>query len=134
MFDGEEIAVTQVAVRVLETSHPPTYYLPESAFRADVLRPASGRSLCEWKGQAHYYDVVTAGKRAERGAWGYSAPTRAFAALKDHVAIYPAMMEACYLDGERVEPQQGGFYGGWITSHVAGPFKGDPRYPGTNFW
>ncbi len=134
LFGGREIADTNSAVRVLETSHPPTYYLPESAFETGILEPAPGRSLCEWKGQAHYYDIVAGDRRAERAAWGYRAPTRAFSALKDHVAVYPGMMDACYLDGELVMPQEGGFYGGWITSHVAGPFKGDPRYPGTNFW
>lgn len=133
-FGGITIAESRRPVRVLETSHPPTWYIPETDFADDVLRPAPGRSLCEWKGQAHYYDVVAGGALAERAAWGYRSPTPAFAALTDHVAVYPAQMDGCFLDGERITPQHGGFYGGWISSDLAGPFKGDPAYPGTNFW
>ncbi|MEM8826648.1 MAG: DUF427 domain-containing protein [Pseudomonadota bacterium] len=131
VFGGVTIAETDASVRVLETSHPPTHYIPETAFIDSALVRISGRSLCEWKGHAHYYDVVAGVRPAERAAWGYRAPTPAFAALTDHVAVYPAMVDACYLDGEAVVPQAGGFYGGWITSRVAGPFKGPA---GTNFW
>jgi uncharacterized protein (DUF427 family) len=125
------IASTAHALRVLETSHPPTYYLPISAFVEGSLRPAAGRSFCEWKGEATYYDVAGGTALAERAAWTYLHPTPAFAAILDHVGLYPASMDRCTVDGEVVRPQPGGFYAGWITSKVVGPFKGEP---GTQFW
>ena len=114
------------ALRVLETSHPPTYYLPRAAFAPGSLRPTEGTSFCEWKGQAAYLDVLGGGRVAARAAWCYPQPTPTFAALRDHVAVYPAAMDRCLVDGEVVRPQPGGFYGGWITSRVVGPFKGEP--------
>jgi uncharacterized protein (DUF427 family) len=131
VLGGVTVARTSHGLRVLETSHPPTYYLPRDAFRQGSLRPAGGGSFCEWKGAAEYYDVVAGDRVAERAAWHYPHPTPAFAALLDHVAVYPALMDRCLVDGEEVVPQPGGFYGGWITSSVVGPFKGDP---GTRWW
>ncbi len=128
---GVVVADTRAAVRTLETSHPPTYYLPIADVTPGVLRPGRGGSFCEWKGNATYYDVVVGEEVFPNAAWGYAAPSPTFAAIADHVAFYAAPFEACFVDGERVTPQPGGFYGGWITSHVAGPFKGPP---GTRFW
>ncbi|MCW6511393.1 DUF427 domain-containing protein [Lichenifustis flavocetrariae] len=131
IFAGVEIARTQAAFRVLETSHPPVYYLPPSAFQPDALVPASGGSFCEWKGRAVYFDVAAGGRRAERAAWAYPDPTSDFAAIRDFVAVYLGKMDACFVGAEKVLPQPGGFYGGWITSNIVGPFKGDP---GTQGW
>jgi len=128
---GTVVARTQQAWRVLETSHPPTYYLPIADFLPGSLRPAPGQSLCEWKGLAAYLDVVAAAVVAERAAWTYPDPTPEFAPLVDHVSLYPGSMDRCTVDGEVVLAQPGGFYGGWITSRVVGPFKGEP---GTRFW
>ncbi len=123
---GQTVAATERAWRVLETSHPPTYYLPADSFVDGVLRPAAGSSWCEWKGQATYFDLVTPAATAARAAWTYLRPTRPFAALAGAVAVMPALVDRCTVDGETVTPQPGGFYGGWITSRVAGPFKGVP--------
>lgn len=131
VLGGEVVARTASSLRVLETSHPPTYYLPVSAFVEGSLRPAAGTSFCEWKGTAAYLDVVGGDKVAERAAWYYPHPTEHFAGLVDHVAVYPGRMDRCTVDGEVVTPQPGGFYGGWITSRVVGPFKGEP---GTRGW
>lgn len=125
------IARTDRALRVLETSHPPTYYLPIDAFAADCLKPAVGTSFCEWKGHASYFDVSAGHVVARRAAWGYPHPTSPYKKLVDHVALYSWAMEACTVDGEAVVSQPGDFYGGWITSWVVGPFKGDP---GTRLW
>ena len=131
VLGGEVVARTGAALRVLETSHPPTYYLPMSSFTRGALRPASGGSMCEWKGRASYLDLVGGDRVAEQAAWFYPSPTAAFAAIVDHVALYPGLVDRCTLDGEAVQAQPGGFYGGWVTSGVVGPFKGDP---GTMFW
>ncbi len=131
VLGGEKVAETSEAYRVLETSHPPTYYLPMASFAAGALRPAAGESYCEWKGTAAYFDLVGGERVAARAAWHYPDPTPAFAGLASHVALYPALVDRCLVDGEVVEPQPGGFYGGWITSRVVGPFKGGP---GTQFW
>ncbi|HEX6247136.1 MAG TPA: DUF427 domain-containing protein [Nocardioidaceae bacterium] len=131
VLGGEVVARTTAALRVLETSHPPTYYLPWSDFVDGSLVPAAGTSFCEWKGTAAYLDVVGGGVVAHRAAWHYPDPTPSFAALVRHVAVYPGRMERCLVDGEIVRPQPGGFYGGWITSRVAGPFKG---VPGSELW
>lgn len=131
VFAGRTVAETTRGIRVLETSHPPSYYFPPDDVASAFLEPAPGGSLCEWKGSARYFDVVAGGERAAKAAWAYRNPTRPFQILRDHVAFYPAAMESCWVDDERVTPQDGGFYGGWITSHVAGPFKGGP---GTAMW
>ena len=128
---GVVVAETTDAWSVLETSHPPTYYLPRDAWREGALRPAAGSSFCEWKGDARYLDVVSGDVVAPRAAWGYPDPVPRYAALRDHVAVYPAAMGECTVDGVPVEPQPGGFYGGWVTPRVVGPFKGAP---GTLHW
>ena len=121
---GQVVARTNHALRVLETSHPPTYYLPATAFADGVLRSAAGSSHCEWKGEAAYVDLVTPARTALRAGWTYPRPAPGFEALVDHLAVMPAAVDACTVDGEVVVPQAGGFYGGWITSRVVGPFKG----------
>ena len=128
---GVTLADTVRGVRTLETSHPPTYYFPREDVDLSALRPIADRSFCEWKGWATYYDVEVAGGRAAAAAWSYPSPTPGFALLKDHVAFYAAPFDTCTVDGEQVTPQPGGFYGGWITSREAGPFKG---VPGSRFW
>ncbi|KUI25337.1 hypothetical protein AU195_24070 [Mycobacterium sp. IS-1496] len=125
-FGGRTVASTTTAWRVLETSHPPTYYLPADCFAPGTLRPAAGSSWCEWKGQAGYYDVVAGDRVAPRAAWTYAHPTRGFEAIAGAVAVMAAQMDRCTVDDEQVVPQPGGFYGGWITSRVVGPFKGVP--------
>jgi uncharacterized protein (DUF427 family) len=121
---GVTIADSTRALRVLETSHPPTIYFPPQDVASECLRPVRGRSVCEWKGAARYLDVVVGDRRAEAAAWVYPQPVAAYAALKDHVCFYPSRVDACWLDDERVAAQPGDFYGGWITRDVEGPFKG----------
>jgi uncharacterized protein (DUF427 family) len=127
---GTVIASTGRAWRVLETSHPPTYYLPREAFVAGVLRDAPGESWCEWKGRARYYDLVTEATVAPQAAWSYPHPTRGFEAIADAIAVMAGQVDRCTVNGETVVPQPGGFYGGWITSGVVGPFKGGPGSAG----
>lgn len=124
------VASTSDAVRVLETSHPPTYYLPLSAFAPGVLVPAEGSSVCEFKGVASYVSVHAGDRVLPRVGWRYPTPLPGFEVLADRVALYATEL-TCTVDGERVQPQPGGFYGGWITSRVVGPFKGTP---GTRGW
>lgn len=131
-FAGSVIAETGASFRILETFHPPTYYLPLTAFSPGSLRPAEGRSThCEWKGQASYFDVIAGGRVAERAAWTYPAPSPAYAAIKDHIALYAEPMDEILVAGERVIPQPGNFYGGWVTANISGPIKGAP---GTTHW
>lgn len=130
-FDGQTIAQTTAAFRVLETSHPPVYYLPRDAFAEGVLEPATGRSFCEWKGEAVYWTIRSPGGRtAERAAWSYPDPAPGYETIRDHVAVYAGPMDGCFVGGERVTPQPGGFYGGWITADLKGPFKGVPGSAG----
>jgi uncharacterized protein (DUF427 family) len=132
VLGGEVIVDTTDAVRVLETFHPPVYYVPRSAFAAGVLRTDDGRrTFCEFKGHATYGTLEAGGRVAERSAWWYEEPMPGFEAIADHVAVYPGRVDACFVDDEQVRPQEGGFYGGWITSRVVGPFKGGP---GTEGW
>lgn len=127
IFNGVVIADTRRARRVLETSHPPVYYIHPDDVQRAFLRPVTGHlSYCEFKGVAVYYDVVVHDRCAPRAAWQYQQPTAPYQALKDHLAFYAGPMEACLVDGERVTPQPGSFYGGWITQDVVGPFKGEP--------
>jgi len=131
---GQLVCRTGRSLRVLETFHPPTYYLPPQAVRLELLQSSGGSSYCEWKGLARYFDLVLdpggpAERRLRRAGWTYPEPNQAFAALAGWFAVYPALMDGCWVDGELVTPQPGGFYGGWITSRVAGPFKGDPLHP-----
>lgn len=123
---GRIVADTRASIRTLETSHPPSYYIPLSDIDPTVLRPAPGTSVCEWKGTAAYWDVVIGPVVLPRVGWSYPDPTPAFRLLRDHVAFYAGPFDRCSVDGETVVPQPGGFYGGWITSKVAGPFKGVP--------
>jgi uncharacterized protein (DUF427 family) len=125
-FGGATIVETDDALQVLETSHPPTVYVPPAAVAAGVLSSPTGRrSFCEFKGFAVYHHVLGADGRTEQdGAWSYPSPTAGYEALRDHVAFYPGRMDACWIGGERVDAQPGDFYGGWITSAVTGPFKG----------
>jgi uncharacterized protein (DUF427 family) len=123
---GRVIASTKFGWRVLETSHPPTYYLPRAAFEAGVLRDAPGASMCEWKGQARYFDLVSGTAVAAQAAWTYPRPTPAFTGIAGAIAVMASLVDRCTVDGETVVPQPGGFYGGWITSRVVGPFKGVP--------
>ena len=126
VLGGVVVADTTRASRVLETSHPPSWYLPRDAFLAGALEPGEGTSYCEFKGTARYLDVVGGDVRARGAAWTYPMPTPDFESLLDHVSLYPGRMDRCEIDGELVVAQEGGFYGGWITSDVVGPFKGAP--------
>ena len=126
VLGGETVAETTDAYRVLETSHPPNYYFPPSDVRADAIVPGKGASFCEWKGRASYWTVRGGDKEAHEGAWSYKSPSPSFAPIREFYAFYATRMDACYVDGELVVPQPGGYYGGWITSRVAGPFKGAP--------
>ena len=131
VFAGEVLADTGAAWRVLETSHPPTYYLPMADIASGALVPAGGGSICEWKGPARYYDVTLGSRRATRAGWSYPKPFDAYAPITGHVAFYAGPMDACFVGDERAEPQPGGFYGGWVTSRIVGPIKGAP---GTMGW
>jgi uncharacterized protein (DUF427 family) len=124
-----EIARTCDAIRVLETSHPPTFYLPRRDVDMSCLRAAGGGSRCEWKGEASYFDVVVGGLIRARAAWSYERPFDEASVLAGHLAFYASAVEA-WVGGERARPQPGGFYGGWITSELTGPFKGGPGTAG----
>ena len=126
LLGGAVLADTVSSLRVLETSHPPVYYIPLADVAPGALEASGGRgSFCEWKGAASYYDVIGPdGRRVARGAWGYPEPSAGFEQLTGTVAFYPGAMDECTLDGERVAAQPGDFYGGWITKDVVGPFKG----------
>jgi uncharacterized protein (DUF427 family) len=125
-----EVARTRRAIRVLETASAPTFYVPPEDVRRDTLATAEGRSRCEWKGEAWYWSVVVPGREVPRAAWSYPNPFPEFAAIRGWFAFYPGELE-CLVDGVRAEPQPGGFYGGWVTPDVVGPFKGEP---GTGGW
>jgi len=131
VFNGEIIVHTNNSFRVLETSHPPVYYIPPKDIKMKFLSPGNGASHCEWKGKANYYDVKVEEKEVIKAGWYYPEPTDEFEAIKNYVAFYAGKMDDCFIDGERVIPQPGGFYGGWITKNIVGPFKGEP---GTFGW
>ena len=122
----EQIVGTKKAFRVLETSHPPVYYIPPSDIVPGVLTPTKKESYCEFKGKARYYSVQVGELIKENACWYYPNPVVAFQDLKDYVAFYPNLMERCEVDGEVVDPQLGDFYGGWVTRKIKGPFKGGP--------
>jgi uncharacterized protein (DUF427 family) len=150
---GRLLCDTHRSLRVLETFHPPSFYLPPESLDLTLLEPAAGGSFCEWKGVARYFDLVgEVGlvaedglvtedglvaeistprrlQRISRALWQYPHPTPAFRALAGWYSLYPGLMDGCWLDGERVRPQPGGFYGGWISADLIGPFKGDPLHP-----
>jgi uncharacterized protein (DUF427 family) len=124
------VAETRATKRVLETASPPTFYLPPESVQPDCLREDAGTSFCEWKGRATYFSVCVGAHCVRDAAWTYPSPFPEFAAIRNYIAFYPALVE-CFVDGERVRPQSGGFYGGWITDEIVGPFKGDV---GTDSW
>ncbi len=131
VFGGVTIAESSRCYRILETSHPPTWYVPPSDICAEYLIQVPGSSFCEFKGLASYWDVRVQGKVSARAAWSYPTPTPDYAAIQNYLAFYPSRVGQCFLDGEHVEAQAGDFYGGWITSEIVGPFKGGP---GTLGW
>jgi len=130
-FAGEVIAETTRAYRVLETSHPPVFYIPLEDVRGEFLRPSRRRTYCEFKGEAGYYDLVAGGREVREAAWYYPEPSARYEVLRGHVAFYPGRVDAAWVGDEQVTPQEGDFYGGWITSEIEGPFKGGP---GTTGW
>ena len=131
VVDGLVIASSDNAYRVLETSHPPTIYFPPEDVDLSSLQEAPQRSVCEFKGRARYWDIVLESRVIPMAAWSYPEPTPAFVSIAEYLAFYPSRVDACYLDDERVQAQDGDFYGGWITSQITGPFKGPP---GTSGW
>jgi uncharacterized protein (DUF427 family) len=126
IVNGVVIADTTNAKRVLETSHPPTYYIPPEDIRMEYLTPTRQQTFCEFKGGASYWTIKVGDRVCENAAWGYKAPQKGYEAIKDHLAFYASRVDECYVDDERVQPQEGDFYGGWITSDIVGPFKGAP--------
>lgn len=125
-----EVARTRRALRVLETASPPTVYIPPSDVSMACLQPAPGASMCEWKGAARYWTVRTSGVVLQAVGWSYDEPLAEFEAIRGYLSFYPGRID-CYIDAVKVAPQPGGFYGGWITPDVVGPFKGEP---GTSGW
>ena len=131
IFKQRIIADTRSGHRVLETSHPPVYYIPPGDVQLNHLERAPGQSWCEFKGHASYWSLDVDGQRSASAAWSYPAPSSAFRQIAGFFAFYASRVDECWVGDERVKPQQGDFYGGWITSRVAGPFKGSP---GTRGW
>lgn len=128
---GVVVGETARGVRVVETASPPTYYFPPNDVRTDLLESSPMRTICEWKGVARYWTVRVGDRLAEEAVWSYPDPKPGFEGIRDHFAFYARKMDACRVGSERALPQEGTFYGGWITSDVAGPFKGGP---GTEGW
>ncbi len=124
------IAQTSNAIRVLETASPPTFYLPPADVDLGKLVPATGSSYCEWKGAATYWSVTNHDEEIPRAAWSYEQPSERFHVIRQYLSFYPALLN-CTVDGESVRPQHGGFYGGWVTNEIVGPYKGEP---GTAGW
>jgi uncharacterized protein (DUF427 family) len=124
------IAKSDRAIRVLETASPPTFYIPEEDVSKDFLEKATGSSFCEWKGSATYWNVVTPNQTKAKAAWSYYKPANKFQSIDGYFSFYPAVVD-CFVDGEKVKPQPGGFYGGWVTQEIVGPMKGEP---GTGGW
>jgi uncharacterized protein (DUF427 family) len=129
-FNGETLADTSRAHRVLETSHPPTYYIPQFDVKAELLKPNATRSFCEYKGEARYWDIHASARTSIAAARSYRSPNQPLSALRNHLAFHPHRFDGCFVDGERVEPQEGDFYGRWITSDIAGTAKGGPATRG----
>jgi uncharacterized protein (DUF427 family) len=130
-FGGVALADTSAALRVLETSHPPTYYLPRADVAMEYLSPIRQTSWCEWKGGARYYDIAVGDRHASAAAWCYPSPRAGYEAIAGHIAFYCHLMDRCTVGGEEARPQPGNFYGGWITNELVGPFKGEP---GSHGW
>jgi uncharacterized protein (DUF427 family) len=131
IFNGVVIAETRRAKRVLETSHPPAYYIPPEDIRMDLLKSTSRHTYCEFKGAASYWTLTVGDRSSENVAWSYPNPQPGYEPIKDHLAFYASRVDEAYVDDERVQPQAGDFYGGWITSNIVGPFKGAA---GTQGW
>ena len=131
VFEGVTLVDTTRAKRLLETSHPPTYYLPPEDIAMQHLIPSTSESFCEWKGMARYYHLRVGERQVQNVAWYYPAPTAGYALLAGHLAFYAQKLSACFVDEEKVTPQPGRFYGGWVTTNLVGPFKGEP---GTEGW
>ena len=131
IFKGIIIADTRRAKRILETSHPPVYYIPLEDVQLQYFTPTTRSTFCEWKGAASYYTITVEDKSVANAAWFYRQPAHPYEALANYVAFYPGKMDACYVDSERVQAQEGDFYGGWITTEIIGPFKGGA---GTTEW
>lgn len=131
VFNDVTIAATSRAMRVLETSHPPVYYIPAEDIKLEYLFVTERRTFCEWKGWSTYYDVAVGDRRVTDAAWRYINPTANFTAINNSYSFYGSLMDACYVNDELITPQTGDFYGGWITSDVVGPFKGGA---GTRGW
>lgn len=130
-FAGTTVAESRASVRVLETSHAPVYYLPPAELATRFLVPIDRRTLCEFEGVAAYADLAVANRRSNAACWWYPKPTRGFEAIAGWIAFYPSRVDAITVDGETVRPVAGDFYGGWVTSRVAGPLEGGP---GTEGW
>jgi uncharacterized protein (DUF427 family) len=128
---GSVLADTTSAIRVLEESHAPTYYLPRADVDMDAFIPRGRRTVCEWKGVATHFAIEVAGHVVEDAAWTYEIPTARYRSIANHIAIYAQRVDECWVDDERVRAVEGDFYGGWITSRVVGPFKGGPN---TSMW
>jgi uncharacterized protein (DUF427 family) len=131
VVDGVTVADSRRAVRVLETAGAPAYYVPPEDVRTDLLVPAQGNTVCEWKGTASYFHVQVGDRVARKAAWTYPDPNPEYAELQGWLAFYPARVDACLLDDEMARPQPGSFYGGWVTDDIVGPFKGER---GTETW
>ena len=131
VVDGVVVADSRRAVRILETSHPPAWYIPADDVRMDLLRLTHRHTVCEYKGDAIYYTISAAGQARVDAAWTYTDPLPGYESIAGHIAFYPGRVDEAWVDDERVMPQAGDFYGGWITAEVVGPFKGGP---GTRDW
>lgn len=125
-FAGELVAETRRAVRVLETSHPPVYYIPRADVRSELLTLSSCHTVCEFKGLASYWTLRVRDRTAVHAAWSYEQPSRGYEALRGHLAFYVKRVDACFVDEQHVQAQPGDFYGGWVTSEILGPLKGGP--------
>lgn len=131
-LDGQRLVDSSHGLRVLETSHPPTVYVPPRDVQMSLLTDSEQRpSFCEYKGRASYLDAVVDGRRHEAVAWTYRNPSSGYEQLRDHLAFYPSRVDAARLDDEQVDAQASSFYGGWVTADLVGPFKGPP---GTLGW
>jgi len=131
VFAGQEIARSRSAIRILETSHPPTFYIPPQDVHTSGLEPSQQTSFCEFKGQAVYFNIRAGDRYSKNAAWCYPTPSPGYEAITGYYAFYPNQMDECTVGGQVVEPQPGDFYGGWVTPDVVGPFKGEP---GTMSW
>ena len=126
IYQNVVIAETVRAKRVLQTGQAPVYYIPQKDIRMEYMIPTSKNSTCEFKGKAVYYDIRVGAKAVTAAGWSYPEPTQGYEEIKDHIAFYPRLMDACFVDGEKVTPEPGQYFGGWITSDILGPFEGEP--------